>query len=64
MGFGDEVESGDVGIRDMGEGDVLGGRIIEGVNIFMEDLGCCMDSVIREKTVSGSIGQLSMASAR
>ena len=65
MDFREEVENGGVGMRDMKEGDILGGRTIEGACILKEDKNGLVVSVSRvvrkKKTISGRVRQLSVS---
>ena len=58
MDFREEVENGGVGMRDMKEGDILGGRTIEGASILKEGLFVGIGRVVKEKLVSDCIRHL------
>ena len=62
--FREEIEGGGARIRDMKKRDVKGGEILDGTNSLKERekvLVVSISRVVREKSVSGSIRQLSVS---
>ena len=45
----------------MEEGDVLGGKIMEGATVSKEGIVVGIDRVIREMTLSGRVGEMSVS---